>query len=68
MLFKKQGGGWLLAAYDVEPSEHYQYNQCVEKCNFSKEFENEKIISLIVRFSKDCDQNGDRVSKNGESC
>ena len=30
-------------------------------------FEDEKIISQIVGFSKDCDQNGDKVSSNDES-
>ena len=33
-----------------------------------KEFENEKIISWIVGISDDCDQSGDRVSKNDQSC
>ena len=26
------------------------------------------ILRLIVGFSKDCDKNGDRVSKNNENC
>ena len=29
-----------------------------------QKFEDEKIICQIVGFSKVCDQNGDRVSKN----
>ena len=34
---------------------------------YYQKLENEKIISQIVRFSKGCDQIGDRVSKNDVS-
>ena len=38
---------------------------------YYQKFEDEKIISQIVRISEDCDQdcdqNGDRVSKNNEN-
>ena len=32
-----------------------------------QKFEDEKIISYIVRISEDCDRNGDKVSKNDKS-
>ena len=33
-----------------------------------QKFEDEKIVSQIVWISDECDQNGDRVSKNDKSC
>ena len=33
-----------------------------------QKFEDEKMISQIVWISEGCDQNGERVSKNGKSC
>ena len=33
-----------------------------------KWFENENIISQVVRIGEWCDQNGDKVSKNDKSC
>ena len=35
---------------------------------YYQKFEDEKIISQIVKISEDCDQNGNRVSKNDENC
>ena len=35
---------------------------------YFQKFKDEKIISQIVGFIKDCDQNGDRVSKINVSC
>ena len=42
------------------------HNVC-QSCLLSK-IKNEKMISQIVGNGNNCDQNGDRVSKNHKSC
>ena len=55
--------------YSVSDSEDSEFTVIASSVSvYFQGFENGKIISQIVGISEDCDQNGDRVSKNNVSC